>query len=146
MASGLITASAQSVGRFTLTASTLDGGAGSCSSGATSAPGARFALAGTVGQLDAGVGDAGVYSLQGGFASSLATPTLPPLHATPSGSALVLSWPDTCQPIVLESAATLGGDQWTTLGTGTVFGGERLYVVTAGTRLQFFRLRKDCPH
>jgi hypothetical protein len=143
----LISASlhAQSGGLYTLNWNTRDGGGGMCSGGVTPAGGTKFSLSGTVGQPDAGAGGGGTLTLQGGFMSAFTAVTLPPLQVTPSGGALLVRWPDTCQPIVLESAPTPQGSSWTTLGAGTLVGSERFYVPAPSTPVRFFRLRKDCP-
>src|SRR5262245_16674970 len=57
-------ASAQDTARFQVHSSTIDGGGTSISSGG------RFALAGTIGQPDAGLMQGGVYTLGGGFWSA----------------------------------------------------------------------------
>lgn len=141
-----VNADAQSGGPFTLNWSTPDGGGGSCSGGLTPAGGTKFAMTGTVGQPDVGTGIAGTYTLQGGFIPAFALPVTPTLGVSRSGNQFTFTWPNFCTGFVLEVSPGVTGQNWFSLGSGTVSGANRQVIFFSGASPLFFRLRKDCPN
>ena len=99
--------------------STIDGGGGNCA-------GSGFKLSGTIGQPDAGQSAADIYVQQGGFMPAFTKTTLPPLQVAWSGGNLLLTWPDICQGLVVEGAATVDASTWTALGSGAPLAGQRV--------------------
>jgi hypothetical protein len=138
------TLSAAQAGTYSLSSSSCDRGGGSRSAGLDGSGRAKFMLAGTVGQPDAGASAAGTYFQQGGFVPALQKTVGPALKFTPSGGALLVTWPaSSCRGFHLEASATVAGP-WLDFGEGIALGPERVVAVSQASGHGFFRLRKAC--
>jgi hypothetical protein len=123
---------------FAVNGSSSNGGSGTGTAG-------RFKLSGAIGQPAAGSCTAGDYVLQGGFVPGLIKPVGPPLNITRAGNQFTFTWPNLCTGFVLESASSVNGPVWTSLGSGTMVGANWRVTVSAPSMPAFFRLRKNCP-
>jgi len=124
---------------FTLDWISVDGGGGT-------ALGADYALNLTLGQPDAGRAEGGAYVLHAGFwpgPFEVMTPTRPVLSAARFQAGLVLSWPATAGPVVLERTMLLGDPAaWQTVpAEPSPVGGELQVVLPRDAETAFFRLR-----
>lgn len=124
---------------FTIDWFTVDGGGGASAGGG-------LALAGTMGQPDAGAMNGGGFSLTGGFWSLHETGQSPPplrLAIRRLGTSAVLSWPVSVTGFTLEYTTQLGSGIWTTESVPLVDTlTEHTVSVPALSERRFHRLRK----
>ena len=118
--------------------STIDGGSASAGDG--------FALAGTIGQPDAGVMTGSGFAVAGGFWSLFSThlpPPLPFLSIHRTGANAVISWAVAITGFTLEYTTQLGSGVWTTESVPLVdTATEHTVTLPALSERRFYRLRK----
>jgi len=127
---------------YRLDAFTVTGGGGVSRGGS-------FALAGAIGQSDAGNLAGGAFNLEGGFwhgASLVQTPGAPALKIRLLGNGLVvISWPLTVSGYTLEQSSALGTawspTQIPVVDTAT----EHTVTVSASGAMWSYRLQKSQP-
>lgn len=123
---------------------TIDGGGGASSGAAVSG---TFALAGTIGQSDAGPAlSGGGFSVTGGFWSFLGTAgsPVPTLRIWLAGTNAVISWPNPSDGFQLQETPMSGDSMsWNNVSqTPTVVGSDQQVTVPANTGNRFYRLKK----
>ena len=127
----IATASAQ----YTIAWQTMDGGSGSGTTGV-------FAMSGTIGQPDAFSGNAGTFSLLGGYWSDPNEP-LPLLRIFLKAQNITLAWPNPSTDFELQTSPSLSPPSWTTVAAPPVLvGGEKQVTWGAANGTRFFRLER----
>jgi hypothetical protein len=133
---------ASGVAQHSIDWSTLDGGGGASTGGV-------YAVAGTIGQPDAGTMTGGNFALAGGFwgiVAAIQVPGTPPLSIKGTNGAVTLSWPTAPAGFSLEQTSSLTGSRnaWTPVPTGQyqTNSTEVVVVVPVTPENMFFRLRK----
>ena len=134
---------------YTIGWSTIDGGAGNGSGAGTFG---AFALAGSIGQPEAGptlVGSdpSGSYKITGGFWSFLGNAAfpVPMLRISLVGTNAVLAWPNPSIGFELQECPSLSGsiNSWSGVNqTPAVVGADKQVTVPAASPSRFYRLRK----
>ena len=115
--------------------------------GGGTSTGATYSVSGTIGQPDAGVAlTGGNFSIIGGFwglISVVQTPGLPNLLITRSGNSLLVSWPNTGNYTLQQSANLAVGNAWATSGYAiSTSNGTNSITLTAPAGNLFFRLKQ----
>ncbi len=111
---------------------TVDAGGGSSTGG-------TIAIAGTIGQADAGSLSGGGYSVLGGFWSVQGgAAVIPRLHVAAAGGNVTLSWTPGTPGFVLQASAGAFPTDWVDVPAG----GASPVVLRAGGGWRFFRLRR----
>src|SRR5687767_6517069 len=117
------------------------GGAGGSSTGNV------YAVAGTIGQYDAGWQSGGVYSMSGGFwslAGALSADDAPTLCILPGARSVILAWPNSSTGFQLQQSPSLAAPAWTDVRTTPrVLGTELQVAIPIQPGNQFFRLRRE---
>ena len=136
----LLVAALNTTAQYQIDWFTVDGGGGPSSGGA-------YALAGTIGQSDAGVSSGGAYTLQGGFWSAFAvvpTEGWPALRILRDGANVTLAWPNPSNGFQLQESPSLTAPNWTDVNTApAVVGDERQVNQIINPGLRFYRLRQQ---
>jgi hypothetical protein len=125
--------------QYQLNWSTLDAGGGQCAGG-------PYTVQGTLGQPDAATSAGGAYTLYGGFWSALAivpTEGAPALGIIPSGTNVILAWPNPSTGFQLQETAGLSAPNWTDVNSiPAVVAGEKQVTQPIALGSRFYRLRK----
>ena len=121
--------------QYSIDWSTIDGGGGTSTGGV-------YAVAGTIGQPDAGALTGGPFTLTGGFwalPTAVQTPNAPTLLIGPAAPGwATISWTPASPGFILQSSPTLTPPIW----TNALSGATNPVVVPAVLSARFYRLAK----
>jgi len=114
--------------------------------GGGTSTGGVYAVAGTIGQHDAGGPmQGGNYSVTGGFWSFIATvptPGLPNLTISRSANGVTISWPDTGSYILLQNSNLATGNWTTNTSPISTANGINSITISPPVGKLFFRLKQ----